>query len=113
MKTGRNAWNTARGSGDFVALHLRCSAFAKVSFISFVSARVKWLPPIGTLRIQIFWPLETNSVVLSAPMSSRIVYASIATTSSPEADAELVEAQEVVQRQRRDLDQLDFDAPRW
>ena len=44
---------------------------------------MKWLPPIGTLRIQIFWPLETSSVVLSAPMSSRIVYESIATASSP------------------------------
>ena len=38
---GRIAWNTALGSGAFVALHFRCSAFAKVSFISFVRARVK------------------------------------------------------------------------
>ena len=52
LNTGRMAWNTALGSAAAVALRFRCSALAKVSFISFVRALVKWFPPKGMLRCQ-------------------------------------------------------------
>ena len=47
LNTGRIAWNTALGSWAEVALRFRCSALGKVSFSSFISALVKWLPPTG------------------------------------------------------------------
>ena len=40
-------------------------------FNSFVNARVKWLPPMGTLRCQIRVPSVMIRSVLSAPMSRR------------------------------------------
>ena len=52
LNTGRIAWKIALGSWAVVALRFRCSALAKVSFSSLVSALVKWLPPSGTLRCQ-------------------------------------------------------------
>jgi hypothetical protein len=54
-----------------VALRFRCSALAKVSFSSLVSARVKWLPPSGMGRCQITLPPSVTTRLLeSVPRSS-------------------------------------------
>ncbi len=68
LNTGRIAWNTRRGSSAFRALRFRCSALAKVSFNSFVSCLVKWLPPIGILRCQTRNPLVTTKSLDSVPI---------------------------------------------
>ncbi len=73
LNTGRIAWNTALGSWAVVALRFRCSALAKVSFISLVSALVKWFPPSGTLRCQTLKPLVTTRSVASVPSETSTI----------------------------------------
>ena len=70
VSTGRSALRICARSGDLAALRFRCSALANVSFISFVSARVKWLPPSGTGRCQMILPPSVMiRFELSVPMS--------------------------------------------
>ena len=113
LNTGRIAWKTALGSWAVVALRFRCSALAKVSFISLVSALVKWLPPSGTLRCQTLKPLVTTRSVASVPSeistidsggSSGIVFLRAGQV------LEHVEDDVVVERQRGQLHDVDFDA---
>ena len=68
VNTCRIALNTARGSAARTAFRFSCSAFWKVYCISFTSAFVKVLPPIGTLRWAIFRPLVTTTSVESTPI---------------------------------------------
>ena len=96
-----------------MALRFRCSALAKVSFNSRVRALVKWLPPSGMLRCQTRKPLVITRSVASVP-SERTTTDSGGFSGSYSSGggrfAHLVEEQEVVEHQRRQLHDVDLDA---
>ena len=111
---GTRPWDPAA----VVALRFRCSALAKVSFNSLVSALVKWLPPSGMLRCQTRKPLVTTRSVASVPSETTTTDSGGFSGSYSSADGKSPnwsKTQEVVQRQRRELDDVDLDAglPEW
>ena len=81
-----------------------------MSLSSLVSALVKWLPPIGMLRCQTRKPSVITRSVVSVPSESTTFDGGGLLASIVLQVAQLVEADEVVNRQRRELDDVDLDA---
>ena len=100
--------------GDLAALRLRCSALAKVSFMSLVRARVKWLPPSGIGRCQMILPpsVMTRLRVVGADVEgddALLALSSAGVAASPASLLEQVVGDEVAQGQRGHLHDVDLD----
>ena len=70
-----------------MALRLRCSALAKVSFRSLVRARVKWLPPSGMGRCQMMRAAVGDDQVAAVGADVEADDAAASASSSPSAPA--------------------------